>query len=60
MRPRLDVVALIVGVLLVGVAGCALWYTYTERISWQLLRVAAPLTLVVIGVLGLSLSRNRQ
>ena len=57
---RLDVVALIAGVLLTGIAACALWYTYTERIDWQLLRVAAPLTLVVVGVIGLSLSRNRQ
>lgn len=57
---RFDVVALIAGVLLTGVAVCALWYTYTERINWQLLRVAAPLTLVVVGVLGLSLSRHRR
>jgi uncharacterized membrane protein (DUF4010 family) len=55
-----DVVALVAGLLLTGVAACALWYTYTERIDWQVLRVGAPLALVVVGVLGLTLSRNRR
>ena len=56
---RLDVVALVFGLLLTAVAVCSLWYTFTERISWPVIRIAAPLALVVVGVLGLSLSRNR-
>lgn len=55
-----DVVALISGLLLTSVAGCSLWLIFGGSIDWQLLRIAAPLTLVVVGVLGLALSRNRS
>ncbi len=57
---RVDVVALIFGLLLTGVAAGALWFTFTGSIDWALVRVAAPLVLVVVGVVGLALSRNRS
>ena len=57
---RVDVVALMSGLLLVGVAACSLWYTITATMDWQLLKVVAPAALVVVGVLGLALSRNRS
>lgn len=55
---RVDVVALIAGLLLTAVAGCSLWVSFGGSIDWRLVRVAAPLSLVVVGVLGLSLSRR--
>jgi hypothetical protein len=57
---RVDVVALIAGLLLTGVAVGSLWLSLTGSIDWDLLKVAAPLVLVVVGVLGLALSRNRS
>jgi len=56
---RLDVVALVAGLLLTGIAACSLWYTFAGSIDWQVVRVVAPLTLVIVGVLGLTLSRSR-
>ena len=60
-RPRRqrDVVALVFGLLLTGVAGAALWTTVVGGLSWSTLTTAAPLALVVIGVVGLLLSRRR-
>lgn len=57
---RVDVVALIFGLLLTGVAAGTLWFIFTGSIDWPLLRVAAPLGLVVVGMIGLALSRNRS
>ncbi len=57
---RLDVVALVFGLLLTVVAGASLWQTVVGSLNWELLKVAAPLVLVVVGVLGLALSRNRE
>ena len=57
---RLDVVALVFGVLLTGVALASLWLSFTGSIDWQVIKIAAPLALVVVGVAGLALSRNRE
>ena len=57
---RVDVVALVFGVLMTGIAVGSLWFAFTGSIDWGLLRVAAPLALVVVGVVGLALSRNRS
>ncbi len=57
---RADVVALITGLLLTGLAVGSLWFTFTGSIDWQLVRIVAPLALVVIGVFGLVLSRNKS
>lgn len=57
---RLDVVALVTGLLLTTVAAGSLWLSFVGSISWPMVRVVAPLALVVVGVLGLALSRNRE
>lgn len=55
-----DVVALTFGLLLTTVAVGALWLTLTGSLDWGLVRLVAPLALVVVGVLGLTLSRHRN
>lgn len=57
---HLDVVALVFGLLLSAIAGAALWRSFVGPLDWELLKIAAPLALVVVGVLGLALSRNRS
>lgn len=57
---RLDVTSLIVGLLLTGVAGVALWQSVVGHVDWRAIKIAAPLTLVVLGIIGLTLSRNRS
>lgn len=57
---RVDVVALVFGLLLLGVSGLSLWASFGGRIDWSMLKIAAPLSLVVVGILGLALSRNRS
>lgn len=51
--------ALTVGLLLVAIAAGSLWLTFGGSLSWQLVRVLVPLVLVVVGVLGVLLSRHR-
>jgi len=53
-----DVVALVFGVLMTAVASVALWLAFAGGIDWHLVRIVAPLCLVVVGVLGLALSRH--
>lgn len=55
---QFDVVALVVGLLLAGVAAVALWLTFVGAVDWHLVTALAPLSLVVVGVLGLALSRR--
>lgn len=57
---RVDVVALVSGLVLSGVAVAALWLAFTGSIDWQLVKVIAPLILVISGIVGLALSRNRE
>ena len=57
---RLDVVALITGVLLTGIAAASLWWSITGWLNWETLKIVAPLSLVAVGVVGLALSRNRD
>ncbi|MET0694003.1 MAG: hypothetical protein ABWY56_08725 [Propionibacteriaceae bacterium] len=57
---RVDVVALVFGLLLTAVGAGALWLAIAGSLDWQLVKVAAPLALVVVGVLGLAFSRNRS
>lgn len=58
-RSQRDVVALVFGLVLTGVAAAALWNSLVRPLSWTLLTTAAPLALVVIGVVGLLLSHRR-
>ncbi len=60
MRRPGDVGALLVGVLLTALAAGSLWSTFFGSLNWHLIKIAAPLGLVVIGVVGLALSRNRS
>ena len=57
---RVDVVALVFGVLLTAVACGALWLAFAGFINWEVVRILAPLLLVVVGVAGLALSRQRE
>ncbi len=57
---RRDVTTRIFGLLLTGVAGVALWRSITGHIDWQVIKIAAPVSLVLVGVMGLALSRNRS
>jgi len=57
---RVDVVALVSGLLLSGIAVGALWLAFTGSIDWQLVKIIAPLILVISGIVGLALSRNRE
>lgn len=56
-RRKVDLVALVMGLLLAEVAIVVLWHAFGS-VDWRLLGVAAPLTLVVIGGIGLIFSRN--
>lgn len=58
MRGTRDAVALVFGLLLTGVAAAGLWLSVTGSLDWSLLKTLAPLVLVVVGVLGLALSRR--
>ncbi len=55
---RLDVVALVFGLVLAATAAGALWLSLVGSLNWSLLRTVAPLVLVLVGVVGLALSRR--
>lgn len=57
-RARLDIVALVFGLVLTGTAAAALWLSVVGSLDWSLLKTLAPLTLVAVGVIGLALSRR--
>ena len=56
---RVDVVALVIGVVLTAVAVMSLWSTLVGAVNWGIVRIVAPLGLVATGIIGLALSRNR-
>ena len=58
MNRRYDVVAMIFGLLVTGVALGSLWLTFVGSLNWGLVKIIAPLGLVAAGVLGLAMSRN--
>lgn len=60
MRRSVDVFALLVGLLLTALAAGSLWSTFVGPLNWHLIKIAAPLGLVTLGILGLALSRNRS
>lgn len=55
---RRDTVALILGLLLTGVALGSLWFSITGVMDWDVLTLAIPIGLVVVGVAGLAVSRT--
>ena len=58
MKRTADVTALVFGLIVTTIAGAALWRVLIGDLNWSLVKVAAPLGLVVIGVIGLALSRR--
>ena len=58
MRPRPDVVALVLGVLFTVLAAGLLVDTLVVGLTWAVVKVVAPLVLVAVGVVGLALSRR--
>lgn len=58
MKRAADVTALIFGLVFTTLAGGVLWHAFGGDLDWALVKVAAPLGLVVIGVIGLALSRR--
>jgi hypothetical protein len=57
---RVDVLALVLGVVFSAVAVLSLWLSLFGSINWEAVRIAAPLGLVGLGIVGLALSRNRS
>ena len=55
---RRDTVALIFGLLLTGVALGSLWFAITGTLDWDVLKLAMPIGLVVVGIAGLAVSRT--
>jgi phage-related protein len=55
---RRDTVALIFGLLLVGLALGSLWFSVTGSLDWEVLKLAIPIGLVVVGIAGLAVSRT--
>lgn len=53
-----DVVALVFGLLFTATGAAALWHAFTGSLDWSLLKTVTPVALVVVGVLGLALSRR--
>jgi hypothetical protein len=57
---RPDTVSLVLGLLTTALALTGLWLSVGGRIDWTTLKIAAPLTLVAIGIVGLAASRNKH
>lgn len=55
---RFDVVALVSGVCFAGLALGVLASALVGPVSWAVVKIVAPLVLVVVGVVGLALSRR--
>lgn len=55
---RFDVVALVTGVCFLGLALAVLADALLGPLSWALVKIVAPLVLVLVGVVGLALSRR--
>lgn len=60
MNRRPDTVSLVLGLLTTALALGGLWLSIGGTVEWSTLKIAAPLTLVVIGVIGLAASRPRS
>lgn len=56
-RHRPDAVSLVLGLLTTAVALAGLWLSFGGAIDWSTVKIVAPLTLVVIGAIGLAASR---
>lgn len=59
MRRRIHVLTLLLGLACLATAGGALLLAYDRPINWGLVAIATPLTLVVMGVLGMASARGK-
>ena len=59
MRPRTDVVALVVGLVAVALGALGLWAAF-GTVDWGAVAVAALASLVVFGLVGLIASRGKS
>lgn len=60
MKNRPDAVSVVLGLLATVFALGGLWLSLGGNVDWSTLRIAAPLTLVLIGIIGLAASRPRS
>ncbi|MDN5724551.1 MAG: hypothetical protein L0G99_01285 [Propionibacteriales bacterium] len=60
MKRPSDVLALIFGLILSVVGGTLLWVSLEGTVNWDMARIVAPATLVVIGIIGVFLSHKRD
>jgi hypothetical protein len=58
MNNRLDTVSLVLGLLCTALALGGLWLSIGGSVDWSTVKIAAPLTLVLIGIVGLAASRR--
>lgn len=59
MRTSTDVTAAVLGLLALLLAGLGLWDSF-GKINWSVVGLAAPISLVVVGLLGLALSKPKS
>lgn len=57
---RPDTVSLVLGLLATPLALAGLWLSFGGNLDWAAVKIAAPLTLVLIGIIGLAVSRSRH
>ncbi|MBO0812498.1 MAG: hypothetical protein J2P23_10690 [Microlunatus sp.] len=60
MKRRPDAVSVVLGLLATMLAIGGLWLSLGGNVDWSALRVAAPLVLVLVGIIGLAASRPRS
>jgi hypothetical protein len=58
VKHRLDTVSLVLGLLCTALALGGLWLSLGGSVDWSTVKIAAPLTLVLIGIVGLAASRR--
>lgn len=59
MMPRTDVVALVVGLVALALAALGLWAAFCV-VNWAAIAIAAPVSLVAFGLIGLLASRGKS
>lgn len=59
-RQRLDVSSLVWGLLFLMLAMLGGWVAIRGFVNWTLIRITGPIILIVLGVIGLRLSRPRR
>lgn len=57
---RPDTVSLVLGLMTTALALAALWVSVGGQVDWTTLKIAVPLTLVAIGIIGLTASRRKN